>query len=169
MRAIFAVFALMFVMTGQASAGLFGFGDQDPPRPVYKGDGNYGSGETLRAGTFYEGVVMYARAVTIEGPNGTNNGRVAGAALGALAASKVGNGNGRTAAMIVGGLMGAGAGGVVGQAVSEDQATEAFVKLEDGRKISVVQIMTQEIRPGDKVLVDQSATGNWRVISLASN
>lgn len=144
-----------------------GFGGESS-RPSGKSDGQFAQGEALRNGTFLEGEVVFARYVTLEGRYAETAGQVTGGALGALIGSKAGKGKGQYAGMIVGGLLGASVGGTAGRAVGEDRATEVFVKTLDGRRITVVQVMDREVRPGDKVFVTQSAGGNYRVVGMAS-
>lgn len=163
------VLLVAFVMTAWASPALaFGGLLSESNRPSEKSGGTFAQGEALRNGTFFEGEVLFSRAVAIEGKSGESTGQLAGAALGGILGSKAGKGNGKYAGIIVGALLGGGVGGSVGRSIGEDKATEIFVRLEDGRKVSIVQIMDREVRSGDRVFVTQSNGGNFRVVSLAS-
>lgn len=172
MRAFMFMLVAMMVYTG-ATVPAHAFGNNwggfagESSRPSQKSDGAFAQGEALRNGTFYEGEVVAARQVTLEGRYGETTGRVAGGTLGALAGSHVGKGNGRYVGGLVGGLIGASLGGPVGRAVSEDRATELFVKLGDGRNVVIVQQMDREVRRGDKVFVTRSSGNNFRVVQMA--
>lgn len=172
MRAFFFVFVVLVFagssMPSHAVGGNWGGWAGEASRPSQKADGTFAQGEALRNGTFYEGEVVAARQVTLEGRYGESTGRIAGGALGALAGSKMGKGNGRYVGGLVGGIVGAGLGGPAGRAISEDRATEIFVKLSDGRAMSIVQVMEREVRPGDKVFVTRSSGNNFRVVALHS-
>lgn len=166
----FAAFAA-FVAASPAPAhawGSFGGFASESSRPTEKSDGTFAQGEALRQGTFTAGEVVFARRVDLEGRYGETTGKVAGAAIGVLAGSKVGKGNGQIVGGILGGLIGASLGGTAGRAVSTDTATELFLRLDNGRQITVVQVMDREVRPGDKVFVTQSSGNNWRVVQPAA-
>ncbi len=96
--------------------------------------------------------VESVREVLIEGTK-SSVGTAAGAIVGGIAGSNVGEGKGSA----VGTVLGTVAGGVVGSAIEEgatrQPATEITVRFDDGKLIAVTQAGDEKFRPGDRVRV----------------
>lgn len=107
------------------------------------------------------GVVESVRQVTIEGTKSAV-GPAAGAVIGGIAGSNIGQGRGST----VGAVLGAVAGGVAGSAIEEGTTKKAgleiTVKLDSGQLIAVTQEADEQFRPGERVRV-LSGSGVTRV------
>jgi len=107
------------------------------------------------------GVVESVRQVTIEGTQSAV-GPAAGAVIGGIAGSNIGQGRGST----VGAILGAVAGGVAGSAIEEGTTRKAgleiTVKLDSGQLIAVTQEADEQFRPGERVRV-LSGSGVTRV------
>jgi outer membrane lipoprotein SlyB len=110
----------------------------------------YSHYQTMNEQTVRLGTIESVRNVTIANPE-SGVGTMAGAALGGLGGSQVGQGNG-SAAM---GIIGAVAGGIIGNRV-ENQANnrpgfEITVRLDNGELRSVTQAADEMFRPGERV------------------
>ena len=110
----------------------------------------YSSYQTMNEQSVRMGTVESVRNVTIANPE-SGVGTMAGAALGGLGGSQVGNGNGSAAV----GILGAVAGGLIGNRV-ENQANnrpgfEITVKLDNGELRSITQAADEMFRPGERV------------------
>jgi len=107
------------------------------------------------------GVVESVRQVTIEGTKSAV-GPAAGAVIGGIAGSNIGQGRGST----VGAVLGAVAGGVAGSAIEEGTTKKAgleiTVKLDSGQLIAVTQEADEQFRPGERVRI-LSGSGVTRV------
>lgn len=94
--------------------------------------------QAQRAQTVQRGVVESIRAVTIEG-NQSGVGAATGAVVGGIAGA--GAGGNRTGAVV--GVLGAVIGGVAGNAIEKattsEKAVELILRMDDGRRIAVVQ------------------------------
>jgi len=99
------------------------------------------------------GKVTSVRKVVIEG--NTQSGKLLGAVAGGFLGSEVGSGSGRTAATVGGALLGGAAGSHVGKAAGTKQGVEISVKLDNGRRVSVVQEYNprEPFRVGERVRV----------------
>lgn len=88
------------------------------------------------------GQIVDARTVEVQnvprGEAGTG-GAVVGGLLGARAGSEIGDGRGQDLATGVGAVAGAVIGSRAGQRLNRSTATEWFVRLDNGRTISVIQ------------------------------
>jgi outer membrane lipoprotein SlyB len=96
------------------------------------------------------GVVESVREVSIVNPD-SGTGTMAGAALGGIGGSTLGNGNGSAALAIAGAV----AGGLIGNRV-ESKANhkpgyEITVKLDNGELRAVTQLADEMFRPGERV------------------
>lgn len=110
----------------------------------------YRARETMNEQSVRMGYVESVREVMIDkGQSGV--GTVAGAALGGIAGSNVGQGKGAIAA----GILGAVAGGMIGQNVegnmSNRRGLEITVKLDNGEMRAVTQDADELFRAGDRV------------------
>ena len=96
------------------------------------------------------GVVESVRDVAIVNPD-SGTGTVAGAALGGIGGSALGNGNGSAALAIAGAV----AGGLIGNRVENNAnhkpGFEITVKLDDGQLRAVTQLADEMFRPGERV------------------
>jgi len=96
------------------------------------------------------------------GPN-TQNGAVAGGALGALIGGIIGhNGGGGTAGgAVVGGLLGAVAGGTIGNSVDHQNGTLYHNEFDATSNVAVVQVPPQPAPPADYVTAQPSPSAVW--------
>ncbi|MHB1589913.1 MAG: outer membrane lipoprotein [Sulfuricella sp.] len=98
------------------------------------------------------GVVESVRRVKIEGtqsPVGTG----AGAVIGGIAGSNVGQGKGSTVATILGAVAGGVAGSMLEEGVMSKDGLEITVKLDNGRMIAVTQEADEQFRVGERVRI----------------
>jgi len=86
----------------------------------------------------------------------------AGAVVGGIAGSTVGQGKDSRIGAVIGAVVGGVAGSAIEEGVTREDAMEITIKLDSGRMISVVQGGKEEFKPGDKVRVLQG-NGETRV------
>lgn len=114
--------------------------------------GSYSRSEAQREMTVRFGIVESVRPVTIEGTR-SPVGAGAGAIVGGIAGSKVGQGRGSD----VGAVLGAVAGGIAGAAIenkaTQQQGVEITLKLENGSYIAVTQAADEVFKPGERVRI----------------
>lgn len=121
-------------------------------------------GETMQT---YAGTIRSARYVQVqehETLEGNTTGQIIGGLAGGVAGSRFGGGLGKAIAIGAGALLGAAAGALAEQEVKKQVAIEYVVQLDSGRLLTVVQGSDVEIRPGERVFVQQSNRGRSRVI-----
>ncbi len=130
-----------------------------------KGD-TYSRDEAKQVQTVKFGVVEDARFVVIEGTK-TPIGTVAGAAVGGIAGSGVGNGTGAKIATVIGAVAGGLAGSAAEEQLTKSQGIELVVRLENNQIISVVQAYEEDspFHIGDKVRVLQ-LNGSTRIAKM---
>lgn len=98
------------------------------------------------------GVVDSVRQVQLEGTK-TPVGTVAGAAVGGLAGSNIGEGKGSAVGAIIGAVAGGLAGSAIEEGVTKKPGLEITVRLDNGRMIAVTQEADEAFRPGERVRV----------------
>lgn len=112
----------------------------------------YSRDQARREMTVRAGIVESVREVRMEGTR-SGTGTLAGGAIGGVAGSNIGGGKGQ----IVGAIIGAVAGGIAGSAAEEKltqkNALEITVKLDNGHTIAIVQEMGEVFHPGERVRV----------------
>lgn len=110
------------------------------------------------------GTIVGARPVTVQGSSGV--GTVAGAVAGGVAGSFIG-GDWRSNALagIGGAIIGGMAGNAIERGVTQGQATEFFVRMDQGGDMSVVQTNEEGLQVGDRVVV---ASGDRTRLSRAA-
>jgi len=126
-----------------------------------KGGDVYTREEARQVQTVQMGVVEGARPVKIEGTK-SMIGTGAGAVVGGIAGSTVGQGKDSRIGAVIGAVVGGVAGSAIEEGVTREDAMEITIKLDSGRIISVVQGGKEEFKPGDKVRVLQG-NGETRV------
>lgn len=113
----------------------------------------YSRSEARKVQQVRYGTVLSVTPVVIEGRSDGIVGTGAGAIIGGIAASEIGQGKGSTIASVVGAI----AGGVAGQAIEERatrrQGQEITVRMSDGETLSVVQEVENQrfFREGEQV------------------
>lgn len=98
------------------------------------------------------GVVESVRHVKIEGtksPVGTG----AGAVVGGIAGSNIGQGKGSAVGTILGAVAGGVAGSMIEEGVMSKDGLEITVKLDNGRMIAVTQEADEQFRVGERVRI----------------
>lgn len=112
----------------------------------------YSRSQTREVMEVQMGVVESVRHVQIEGTR-SSIGPAAGAVVGGIAGSNIGEGKGST----VGAVLGAVAGGVVGSAIEQGTTRKAgleiTVKLDSGRMLAITQEADEEFRVGERIRV----------------
>lgn len=111
-----------------------------------------------QAGTIHEvemGTVTGIRSIRIE-KDETPVGSAAGAILGGIAGSSVGQGRGRAAATTAGSVMG----GIIGSKVDKNIQTqpgfEITVRQDNGKTVAIAQVADQQFSVGQRVKVLKS-------------
>lgn len=125
-----------------------------------QGQNRYSYQDVGRATAVEFGTIIASRPVDIKGQN-TGVGGAVGAAAGGLALSNVGRGSGNLAAILGGALVGAAAGAIAEQAMSDRVGIEYVVTLANGKTITIVQEQAQGDKvfgPGERVMVQTSGT-----------
>lgn len=121
----------------------------------------YRRADTRKIQTVRMGVIESVRTVKLEGTN-SNIGTAAGAVVGGIAGSTVGDGK----VSAIGAVVGAVAGGLAGSAIEEvatrTDGVEITVKLDNGSLIAIVQEATETFSPGERVRLIES-DGTTRV------
>ena len=122
----------------------------------------YSRDQARREMTVRNGVVESVRVVTLEGTK-SQVGTTAGAVVGGVAGSSVGQGKGSVIAAVIGAVAGGVAGSAIEEGATRKQALEITVNLDGGRSLVVVQeALPGEFQPGDRVRV-VSGSGETRV------
>lgn len=117
------------------------------------GGETYSRGEARRAMTVQYGVVESVRYVQLEGTK-TPVGPLAGAAVGGIAGSGVGEGRGAAIATVIGAVAGGLAGAAIEEGTTRSQGVEVTVRLENNQLMAIIQDDKGEgFRPGDSVRV----------------
>lgn len=126
------------------------------------GGETYSRGEARRAMTVQYGIVESVRPVKLEGTK-TPVGPLAGAAVGGIAGSTVGQGRGAAIATVVGAVAGGLAGAAVEEGVTRSQGVEVTVRLENNQLMAIVQDDKGEgFRTGESIRVVRDG-GTMRV------
>lgn len=117
------------------------------------GGDTYSRGEARRAMTVQYGVVEAVRPVRLEGTK-SPVGAVAGAAVGGIAGSGIGEGRGSAIATVIGAVAGGLAGAALEEGATRSAGVEVTVRLDNGQVLAVVQDDHGEgFRPGESVRV----------------
>ncbi|CAK0760320.1 Outer membrane lipoprotein pcp [Gammaproteobacteria bacterium] len=138
----------LLTMTGCATPGL--------------GSGDYARAQARGEQTIRLGVVESIRKVRLEGTE-TGVGTIAGAGLGGLAGSRIGQGSGSVAAAIGGAVLGGIAGHAIEQTTTKQEGLEITIMLDNGKMIAVTQAADEPFRIGDRVRVLSDHRGVTRV------
>jgi outer membrane lipoprotein SlyB len=100
------------------------------------------------------GVIESVRTVKLEGTN-SNIGTAAGAVVGGIAGSTVGEGKGSAIGAVAGGI----AGSAIEEVATRTDGVEITVKLDNGSLVAIVQEATETFKPGEKVrLIETGGT-----------
>jgi outer membrane lipoprotein SlyB len=110
----------------------------------------YSRDEARKIQTIRKGVVETVRLVKLEGTK-SPIGTVAGAAVGGVAGSTIGDGKGSAIAAVIGAVAGGLAGSAIEEAVTRKDAYEITVKLDNGSLVAIVQEATEKFSAGDTV------------------
>ena len=116
----------------------------------------------------YNGTVVHVRQVTVQGAedlSGNTMGLIGGGVAGALVGSAFGKGSGKIYTTIGGAALGATAGAFTEKKLSEQDAMEYIVELDNGQTRTVVQGMDPRFSVGQKVYVMVGDRGRARVIA----
>lgn len=142
-----------------ASLAVAGCARQTSPN-VYSGAS---VGETIRTSA---GVIESARYVEIQESDtleGNTTGGLIGGVAGGAAGSRFGQGWGKALAVGAGALIGATAGAVAERELKRQTAIEYVVRLDRGGYITIVQGTDPQLRPGQRVFVQEASRGRARV------
>ncbi len=142
-----------------ASLAAAGCARQTSPN-VYSGAS---VGENIRT---TPGVIESARYVQIQESDtleGNTTGGLIGAVAGGAAGSRVGQGWGKALAVGAGALVGATAGAYAEQELKRQTAIEYVVRLDRGGYVTIVQGVEPQMRPGQRVFVQEASRGRARV------
>jgi len=145
---------LVALALAAAAAGIAGCATNDSPR-------GYRASEERTVQNVSYGTVQGVRTVQVD-KDSAPVGTIAGAAVGGILGSQVGHGSGSGVAAVLGAVGGGLAGNAIEHKVSQHDAQEITVRLDNGSTIAVVQDGPAELRPGDRVQV-LSGSGSARV------
>jgi len=125
----------------------------------------YRANQTMQAENVRYGTVESVAPVSIEGSEGGQGvGTVAGALLGGILGSSIGEGRGQALATVGGAVAGGVAGSAVGNQATRKNGVRLTVRMDNGRVISVVQpVDNQRFAAGERVTVRTSPDGTTRV------
>lgn len=112
----------------------------------------YSRAQTRQVEEVRMGTVESVRQVQIEGTK-TPVGTVAGAAIGGIAGSNIGEGKGSLVGAILGAVGGGLAGSAIEQGATRQPGLEITVRLDNGRMIAVTQAADESFKPGERVRV----------------
>ena len=107
--------------------------------------------DTRKVQTVRMGVIESVRAVKIEGTQ-SGIGTAAGAAVGGIAGSSVGDGKEAAIGAVVGGIAGAAA----EEFGTRSDGVELTIKLDNGSLVTIVLEATEKFSPGEKVRLIES-------------
>lgn len=114
--------------------------------------GAYSREQARQAQEVQMGVVESVRHVKIEGTK-SPVGVGAGAVVGGIAGSNVGQGKGSTVGTILGAVAGGVAGSMIEEGVMRKDGLEITVRLDNGRMLAVTQEADEQFRVGERVRV----------------
>ena len=125
----------------------------------------YSSNTAMQMQTVRYGTIQSLRGVEIAANNNDMPiGALGGAVIGGLLGSGVGGGLGRSLATAGGAIAGGIAGNAIQDNVGRQNGVEVVVRLDDGRTVSVVQPVGQELfRVGQRVQLMTAPNGTTRV------
>ena len=110
--------------------------------------------DTRKVQSVRMGVIESVRTVKLEGTN-SNIGTAAGAVVGGIAGSTVGEGKGSAIGAVAGGI----AGSAIEEVATRTDGVEITVKLDNGSLVAIVQEATETFKPGEKVrLIETGGT-----------
>jgi outer membrane lipoprotein SlyB len=121
----------------------------------------YSRDDARKTQTVRTGIVESVRQVKLEGTK-SPIGTVAGAAVGGIAGSSIGEGKGSSIGAVIGAVVGGLAGSAAEEMMTRKDALEITVKLDGGGLTAVVQEADEQFKAGDKVRLIESG-GNTRV------
>lgn len=122
----------------------------------------YSRDQARRSQTIQMGIVELVHNVLIEGTKSSVGG-LAGGAAGAALGSTIGSGTGKTVAAVFGAIAGGLAGSAAEEKVTQKDAFEITVKLDNGSTIVVVQEADEVFAVGDRVRILKDPDGTTRV------
>ncbi|XZG70294.1 hypothetical protein ACTSKR_00105 [Chitinibacteraceae bacterium HSL-7] len=112
----------------------------------------YSRQQVQRLATVEGGVVEQVRAVKIRDATGV--GAAAGGVIGGIAAGRhIGGGSGQVVSGIIGAIIGGMLGNAIEQNVTEKDAYEITVRMDNGQRVVIVQGADQTISPQQRVQV----------------
>ena len=121
----------------------------------------YSRDDARKTQTVRTGIVESVRQVKLEGTK-SPIGTVAGAAVGGIAGSSIGQGKGSTIGAVIGAVVGGLGGSAAEEMMTRKDALEITVKLDGGGLTAVVQEADELFKAGDKVRLIESG-GNTRI------
>ncbi|PLX45250.1 MAG: hypothetical protein C0609_03625 [Deltaproteobacteria bacterium] len=111
------------------------------------------------------GTVVEVRNVMIEGTK-TPVGTVVGGIAGAIVGSTIGRGAGRQLATVAGATAGAVGGSVAEEKITQKEGVELTIDLDRGETVAVVQEISVEFYPGDRVRLVEDRDGTTKAMLL---
>ena len=115
----------------------------------------YSRDDARKTQTVRTGIVESVRQVKLEGTK-SPIGTVAGAAVGGIAGSSIGQGKGSTIGAVIGAVVGGLGGSAAEEMMTRKDALEITVKLDGGGLTAVVQEADEQFKAGDKVRLIES-------------
>lgn len=155
-----------FAVVTAALLTLSACGSQ-PKQPTYQGgstQSSYPTNTNSNAAYSQYGVVRSIELVQQEHKSGIGVGAIVGAVVGGVLGNQVGKGDGKTAATVVGAAGGAYAGNEIQKRNQQSQQSDAVrlnIRLQDGANISVTQDTADDIRVGDRVVVQNGVARRY--------
>jgi len=124
----------------------------------------YTTKEALQAEDIQEGVVESVEPAIIR-KDGTIIGPSGGGIIGGIAGSTIGRGKGSQIASVAGSMVGVWLGDLIEKGVTDQKALKIIVKLNNGKKIVIVQKADVLFQPGERVNIFSSRVNNTKRVS----
>lgn len=124
------------------------------------GQNLYATNEVGKSVVVEFGTIVGKRNVDVKNTDNTT-GALAGGALGAAGGANLGGGNGSAVGAVGGAIAGAVIGGLAQQAMSHKVGIEYVITKENGKTLSLVQVLQDNDQPiniGDRVMVQTSGS-----------
>ena len=116
---------------------------------------------TGSGGSYVRYGVVQAIELVHQENSGIGAGTILGAVVGGIVGNQVGKGDGNTAATVIGAAGGAYAGNQIEKRNQQPDAYKVTVRMADGTNLAVMQATNNDIRIGDRVVIDNGVVRRY--------